>query len=48
MNDKTFIEQAYEIAFGDDAINRDFSHKEVLEKLMEFSNNALNWEENNG
>ena len=43
-----FIEEVYEIAFGDDAINRDYSMPEVLEKLMEFSDNALKWEETNG
>ena len=39
------IEEVYEIAFGDNAINRDFSMGEVLDKLMEFSNNALKYEE---
>ena len=43
-----FIEAVYEIAFGDDAINRDYSMPEVLERLMEFSDNALKWEETNG
>tara|TARA_R100001480_G_scaffold19616_3_gene29169 strand:- start:727 stop:942 length:216 start_codon:yes stop_codon:yes gene_type:complete len=43
-----FIEEVYEIAFGDDAINRDYSMPEVLERLMEFSDNALKWEETNG
>ena len=42
-----FIEEVYEIAFGDDAINRDYSMPEVLERLMEFSDNALKWEEIN-
>ena len=42
-----FIEEVYEIAFGDDAINRDYSMPEVLERLMEFSDNALKWEETN-
>jgi len=40
-----FIEEVYEIAFGDDAINRDYSMVEVLDRLMEFSDNALKWEE---
>ena len=40
-----FIEEVFEIAFGDNAINRDFSMGEVLDKLMEFSNNALKYEE---
>ena len=42
-----FIEEVYEMAFGDDAINKDYSMPEVLEKLMEFSDNALKWEETN-
>ena len=37
MTEREFIEEVYEIAFGDDAINRDFSHEEVLERLREFS-----------
>jgi len=40
MSDKEFIEEVYEIAFGDDAINRDFSYEEVLERLREFSDKA--------
>ena len=45
MTDSRFIEEIYEIAFGDDAINRNFSHDEVIEQIREFSDNALNWEE---
>jgi hypothetical protein len=45
MNDKDFIERVFEIAFGDNAINRDFSKEEVLAKLLEHSDNALKWEE---
>tara|TARA_Y100000817_G_scaffold212341_1_gene166862 strand:+ start:4114 stop:4401 length:288 start_codon:yes stop_codon:yes gene_type:complete len=40
-----FIEEVYEIAFGDDAINRGFDKEEVLEKLRGFSDNALKYEE---
>ena len=36
-----FIENVFEIAFGDNAINKDFSEKEVLEKLREFSDKLL-------
>jgi len=36
-----FIEQVFEIAFGDNAINRDFTYDEVIEKLKEFSDNSL-------
>jgi hypothetical protein len=47
MFDKQFIEDVYEIAFGDDAINKGYTHDDVLDKLLEHSNNALKWEENN-
>ena len=42
---ETFIEEVFEIAFGDNAINRDYSMGEVLDRLMEFSDNALKYEE---
>ena len=35
-----FIELVYEIAFGDDAINKGYSHEEVLERITEFSINS--------
>jgi len=38
--EKEFVEDVFEIAFGDDAINRDFSYEEVLERLREFSDKA--------
>ena len=41
MTEREFIEEVFEIAFGDDAINRDFSYEEVLERLREFSDKAL-------
>jgi hypothetical protein len=34
-----FIEDVYEIAFGDDAINRDYTNDEVLERLSEIAGN---------
>lgn len=40
-----FKEKVYEIAFGDNAINRDFSQKEVINQLQEFSDKALFHEE---
>ena len=40
-----FIEAVYEIAFGDDAINKDFSQKEVLDRLGTFAYNDLKWTE---
>tara|TARA_A100000171_G_C1996275_1_gene79697 strand:- start:146 stop:337 length:192 start_codon:yes stop_codon:yes gene_type:complete len=40
-----FIEKVFEIAFGDDAINRSFTYEEVIEKLQEYSDNSLMVEE---
>jgi len=39
--DEDFIEQVFEIAFGDNAIDRNFTYDEVIEKLKEFSDNSL-------
>ena len=44
MTDKQFIEAVYEIAFGEDAINRNFGHAEVIEQLEEFSDDSLKWD----
>ena len=38
--DSKFIEQVFEVAFGDDAINRDYSTEEVLEELKSNSDKA--------
>ena len=40
MSEREFIEEVFEIAFGDDAINRDFSYEEVLEELRDNSYRA--------
>ena len=40
MSEREFIEEVFEIAFGDDAINRDFSYEEVLEELQDNSDRA--------
>ena len=45
MTNKEFIEEVFEIAFGDNAINRDFSKEECLETLREFEENAYKYEE---
>ena len=37
MTNKEFIELAYEIAFGDSAIEKDYSHEEVISRLRNFS-----------
>ena len=44
-NVKKFIEEAYEIAFGDDAINRDWHPDAVIEELTSFSDKALKYDE---
>ena len=40
-----FLEEIYDLAFGDDALNKGYDPKDVLERLKEFSDNALKWEE---
>ena len=42
--DKQFIEAIYELAFGHDAINRNFGHAEVIEQLEEYNEDSLKWE----
>ena len=42
---KDFIEKAYELAFGDDAINRDWHPDAVIEELKKFSDKALKYDE---
>ena len=44
MREKKFIEEVFEIAFGDDAINRNFEYEEVLEELKKFSDDSLKWD----
>ena len=44
MTDKQFIEAVYELAFGHDAINRNFSHAEVIKQLEEYNEDSLKWE----
>tara|TARA_B100000287_G_C20620568_1_gene775810 strand:- start:1466 stop:1606 length:141 start_codon:yes stop_codon:yes gene_type:complete len=41
MKKNKFIEDVYEIAFGDNAINKGYTEQEVLDKLKEFSDNSL-------
>ena len=35
-----FIEEVYEIAFGDNAINRNFTTQDVLDQLRQFSDDS--------
>ena len=45
MTPRQFMEEVYEIAYGDQAYYRGFFPEEVLETLREFSYNALKVEE---
>jgi len=38
---ETFIEQVFEIAFGDEALTKGYTHEEVLEQIRQFSDVAL-------
>ncbi len=40
MNNTQFLEQIYEIAFGDDAINKGYTQEDVINRLMDYSNIA--------
>ena len=40
MTDEEFIELTYEIAFGDSAIDKDYSHEQIISRLREFSDNS--------
>lgn len=37
MNDQTFINKVYKIAFGADALEQGYSKDDVLNKLIQFS-----------
>ena len=39
-----FKQEIYEIAFGDDAINKNFTEDEVIERKKEFSDKAWNFD----
>lgn len=45
MWDDEFIAAVFEIAFGENAFERGFSHEEVLTRLRQFSDAALKQEE---
>ena len=44
-NVKKFIEEAYELAFGHDAINKDWHPDAVIKELKSFSDKALKYDE---
>lgn len=46
MKSSEFIEKVFEIAFGEDAIHRNFTYEDVLETLEGFSERALLAEQN--
>ncbi len=48
MDTKEFIEEVYEIAFGDNAINRNFNHEEVIDALKEINADSVKWLESRG
>ena len=47
MDNKQFIERVYELAFGNNAINRNFSHEEVIEQLKEINEDSVKWDQVN-
>lgn len=42
LTDEDFIEQVFKIAFGNNAINRDFTYDDVIKRLEQFSYNQMN------
>ena len=44
MTKDQFIEEVFELAFGHDAINREFEYSEVIEQLNEFNEHSLLWD----
>ncbi len=44
-NMRLFIEDVFEIAHGDDAINKDFSFEETLETLKDYAEKSWQYEE---
>ena len=47
IEEAQFVAEVYEIAFGDDAINRGFTKEEVLAVLKDYSEKAWMYEELN-
>tara|TARA_R100000995_G_scaffold64536_1_gene33683 strand:+ start:66 stop:353 length:288 start_codon:yes stop_codon:yes gene_type:complete len=44
-NLETFIEEAFDLAFGEDALHRDWHPDAVIEELTSFSDKALKYDE---
>jgi hypothetical protein len=49
MTKEQFIKEIFEIAFGETVLTQELLHQEdyqtVVNKIMEYSDNALKWEE---
>lgn len=45
MDDDEFIALIYEQAFGDDAISKDYTHEDVLERIKDFAEKSWQYEE---
>lgn len=45
QDDKAFIANVFEIAFGNDAINRNFTYDEVLRELRIFADESFTEQE---
>ena len=46
--DRDFVEEVWELAFGENAWNKEYNDQEVLEKLRQYSDHAFKWEEQEG
>ena len=44
-NLEIFINEAFDLAVGENGLKREFHPDEIIERLREFSDNALKWEE---
>ena len=44
-NLETFINEAFDLAVGENGLRREFTCDEIIERLREFSDNALKYEE---
>ena len=42
--DRVFAEDTWELAFGDDAWNKDYTDEDVYQKLAEYSGKSLAWD----
>jgi len=47
MNKNEFMEHIFELAFGEDAINKGYLFEEVIEKIKEYSDKSWEYDESN-